>query len=115
MADGEHEELLTRMVDDLVATGCITSPSVEAAFRAVPRHLFLPDAPLSTVYRHDAALPVHVGQDGEVMSTSSAPSIMACMVEQLSVEPGQAVLEIGVGENFDLLVTESSYRTSQPQ
>ena len=31
------------LIDGLVARGVITDARVEAAFRAVPRHLFLPD------------------------------------------------------------------------
>ena len=38
------------LVDKLVREGSIRSPLVEAAFRAVPRHLFVPDMPLETVY-----------------------------------------------------------------
>ena len=38
------------LVDRLKASGCIRTPLVEAAFRAVPRHLFLPGAPLDLVY-----------------------------------------------------------------
>jgi protein-L-isoaspartate(D-aspartate) O-methyltransferase len=63
--------------------------------------LFLPGVPLGTVYGHDAAVPVYVGSDGLAMSSSSAPSIMACMLDQLSVETGQAVLEIGAGSGYN--------------
>jgi protein-L-isoaspartate(D-aspartate) O-methyltransferase len=30
------------LVEKLISMGCIRSPSVERAFRTVPRHLFLP-------------------------------------------------------------------------
>ena len=35
------------------------------------------------------------------MSSSSAPSIMALMLEQLRLEPGQRVLEIGAGTGYN--------------
>ncbi len=42
------------LIDALRDAGHIATPRVEAAFRAIPRHLFLPDAPLQTVYADDA-------------------------------------------------------------
>ena len=49
---GQADELRQEMTDGLVAEGWITSPQVEAAFRAVPRHVFMPPGtPLETAYR----------------------------------------------------------------
>lgn len=87
------------LADFLVREGCITSASVEAAFRAVPRHLFLPDVPPEEVYRDEAI--VTKRQDGVPVSSSSQPAIMAIMLEQLDVEPGQRVLEIGAGTGYN--------------
>ena len=42
------------LVDQLISGGSIRSPRVEAAFRAVPRHLFLPDMAAEQVYRDEA-------------------------------------------------------------
>src|SRR5262245_11528671 len=39
--------------------------------------------------------------DGEVVSSSSQPAIMAIMLEQLDVWPGQRVLEIGAGTGYN--------------
>ena len=91
--------LLAALVDHLLATGVLTQPDVEAVFRAVPRHLFLPDLPLEEVYR-DEAIPTKM-QDGHAISSSSQPAMMAIMLEQLKVLPGQRVLEIGAGTGYN--------------
>lgn len=87
------------LVDELVRQGHIASPSVEAAFRAVPRHLFLPDVPLEDVYRDQVIVTKTV--DGLAVSSSSQPQIMAIMLEQLGLMPGQRVLEIGAGTGYN--------------
>jgi protein-L-isoaspartate(D-aspartate) O-methyltransferase len=87
------------LVDHLTSAGCIRTPWVEAAFRAVPRHQFLPDVALDTVYA-DEAIPTK-RLDGEVVSSSSQPAIMALMLEQLDLHPGHRVLEIGAGTGYN--------------
>jgi protein-L-isoaspartate(D-aspartate) O-methyltransferase len=93
-------DLRNRMTDVLVASGDITSTTVEAAFRAVPRHAFLPDLDPQTVYR-DEAFPTKWSPDGRPISSSSQPAIMAIMLEQLDVAPGHRVLEIGAGTGYN--------------
>ena len=80
--------------------GAIRSAPVEAAFRAVRRHWFLPGAALDDVYR-DRALVTHRAGNGVAISSSSQPALMAQMLDQLSVEPGMAVLEIGTGTGYN--------------
>src|SRR5207302_1492517 len=87
------------LVDQLRQAGCIRSASVEAAFRAVPRHLFLPGLPMEGVYR-DEAIPTKE-LDGATVSSSSQPAIMAVMLEQLQLQPGHRVLEIGAGTGYN--------------
>ena len=87
------------LVDALKQAGRIVSPPVEAALRAVPRHLFLPDVPLDQVYQDDAIITKR--QDGQAISSSSQPSMMAIMLEQLDLRPGQRVLEIGAGTGYN--------------
>jgi protein-L-isoaspartate(D-aspartate) O-methyltransferase len=87
------------LVDGLVSGRSITSPRLEAAFRAVPRHLFLPGIPLEEVYRDQFIVTKRL--DGEPVSSSSQPQIMATMLEQLALEPGQRVLEIGAGSGYN--------------
>ena len=73
--------------------------AVEAAFRAVPRHVFLPDVGVEDVYT-DRAFPTKHA-DGRPISSSSQPAIMAIMLEQLALQPGQRVLEIGAGTGYN--------------
>jgi protein-L-isoaspartate(D-aspartate) O-methyltransferase len=90
----------TRLVDELRDRGRLTSPAVEAAFRAVPRHVFLPEMTASQAY-HDEAFVIKTGEDGLPVSSSSQPAIMAIMLEQLGVARGQRVLEIGTGTGYN--------------
>ena len=95
------QEAFTRqqqLVDMLKQSGCLSTPAVEAAFRAVPRHLFLPGIPLDKVYA-DEAIPTKY-QDGFAISSSSQPAVMATMLEQLGVQTGHHVLEIGAGTGY---------------
>ena len=62
------------MIDQLVTEGWITSPHVEAAFRAVPRHLFMPPGtPLEPSYNRHAAQVVKKGADGSDLSSLRGP------------------------------------------
>jgi protein-L-isoaspartate(D-aspartate) O-methyltransferase len=81
-------------VNHLKRVGHIRTPAVEAAFRWVPRHLFVPGAPLDEVYS-DRAINVKPG------SSSSQPTVMANMLEQLQLAPGQRVLEIATGTGYN--------------
>ena len=79
--------------------GAIRTEPVAAATGAVPGHLFIPDAPLEIAYRNEAVRTKV--ERGEAVSSASQPSIVAIMLEQLGVEPGDRVLEIGAGEHLD--------------
>jgi protein-L-isoaspartate(D-aspartate) O-methyltransferase len=95
----ESDALHQALVDQLKSNGYISSASVEAAFRAVPRHLFLPDVALEEVYRDQAIVTKSI--NGQFVSSSSQPAIMAIMLEQLELQPGQRVLEIGAGTGYN--------------
>ncbi len=88
------------LVNLLLENESIQSDNVAAAFLAVPRHLFLPDTPLDEVYA-DNAIPTHFDTDGRPISSSSQPAIMAIMLEQLDVQPGHHVLEVGAGTGYN--------------
>ncbi len=111
------------MVREIEASGAFDDDQVwRDAFASVPRHLFVPyyfigvlggyerlwgedrdrrrrerwlrgayaDAPLATRVR-----------DGELISSSSQPSLMAKMLVELAVEDGHRVLEIGAGTGYN--------------
>jgi protein-L-isoaspartate(D-aspartate) O-methyltransferase len=94
------EWLRQGLVDDLLARDAVRGAAVEAAMRAVPRHLFLPGTTLDQAYADDV---VRTKQDdaGVPISAASQPSIVALMLEALDVRPGHRVLEIGAGTGYN--------------
>lgn len=99
MGERNISALHQALVDKLKRMGLIRTPPVEAAFRAVPRHLFLPDVPLEKVYQDQAIVTKRL--DDEPVSSSSQPAVMAIMLEQLDLKPGHRVLEIGAGTGYN--------------
>lgn len=95
--------LLDRMVNRLVERGFVQTARVEGAFRAVPRHIFLPGVPFDKVYSGNAIL-TRRGPDGLPYSSSSEVAIMAVMAEQLELEPGHRMLEIGAGTGYNAAI-----------
>ncbi|MDZ4768448.1 MAG: methyltransferase domain-containing protein [Chloroflexota bacterium] len=75
-------------------------PALEAAFLRVERAHFLPTVPLEQVYQ-DNAIPIKTTLDGVVVSSSSQPSMMATMLDQLDLRVGDNVLEIGAGSGYN--------------
>lgn len=73
---------------------------VTEALRTVPRHLFLPGLPPESVYV-DEAIVTKRDDDGQPISSSSQPAIMALMLDQLGLAPGMRVLEIGAGTGYN--------------
>lgn len=98
--------------------GAIRSEAVECAFAGVERHRCLQrfryradehvldadttpaDSVLDLIYA-DNPLVTHTGRDGDPPSSSSAPSLMAKMLEALDLQPGLRVLEIGAGTGYN--------------
>ena len=102
MPSDRHAAVLrATMVDALRERGCIQRDEIADAFRAVPRHLFVPGTPLTEVYSMVAVIPTHFDEHGLSISSSSAPNIMAIMLEQLDVRAGMRVLEIGAGTGYN--------------
>src|SRR5260221_1635385 len=97
---GGPDAARARLVDELRDSGRLTSRAVEAAFRAVPRHVFLPEMAATEAYQ-DEAFVIKTGDDGMPVSSSSQPAIMAIMLEQLGLAPGHRVLEIRTGTGYN--------------
>ena len=91
--------LRNALVDKLKSIGCIRSQNVEEAFRSVPRHIFVPGVELEKIYSDDSIPTKYI--DGKLVSSSSQPAIMAIMLEQLELQPGHRVLEIGAGTGYN--------------
>lgn len=88
------------LVRRLWESGVVHDTAVADALRVVPRELFLPGLDLDEAYR-DVAVPTHRDRAGQVVSSCSQPSMVALMLEQLSLVPGQRVLEIGAGTGYN--------------
>jgi len=82
-----------RMVEGLVQSGYIRNPAVRAAFLGVPRERFVRPEDRAAAYQ-DIPLPIGQGQ------TISAPSMIAIMLEEARLQPGERVLEIGTGSGY---------------
>lgn len=80
--------------------------AVEAAFRQVPRHLFLPELTPQLAYL-DESIVVKVGPDQMPVSSSSQPTMMAIMLDQLRLAAGHRVLEIGAGTGYNAALMAS--------
>jgi protein-L-isoaspartate(D-aspartate) O-methyltransferase len=120
------EEAHHHLVDQLIARGALWSRPLLAAFRATPRHRFLDRvyhyqrqqggwravstrtpgrAELRLLYS-DRALTTRLSEPTSDLaavpiSSSSQPSLMAQMLEDLDLSPGLRTLEIGAGTGFN--------------
>ena len=92
-------KLRERLVGRLVVRGTITSKRLIAAMEQVPRHIFVPEVSIRAAY--DDRVVLTRERDGQVLSTLSQPSAVGRMLENLKVEPGMRVLEIGAGTGYN--------------
>jgi protein-L-isoaspartate O-methyltransferase len=128
-------ELNDALIEHLATSGKLTSPAWRAALRAVPRHLFAPrftlpdnlgrqtldgtdsarrEEWLRAAYHHDALLTEFDEHDIPI-SSCSAPSVVATMVEASQASEGDTVLEIGTGTGWTAgLLATASDRTRSP-
>src|SRR5262249_8992204 len=97
---GGPDAARARLVDELRDSGRLSSRAVEAAFRAVPRHGFLPEMVATEAYQ-DEAFVIKMGGDGMPVSSSSQPAIMPIILRQLGLARGNRVLEIGAGTGYN--------------
>lgn len=96
----DPEQLREALVSFIDGFGTFRTTQVKDAFRAVPRHMFLPDVDLTTAY---APKPVVTrrADDGTAVSSASSPHVVATMLEQLEVAPGHRLLEIGAATGIN--------------
>jgi protein-L-isoaspartate(D-aspartate) O-methyltransferase len=91
------EAEVKRMIDGQLAARGIRDARVLAAMGAVSRREFVPPMLRGRAYE-DGPLPIGHGQ------TISQPYIVAYMTEQLTLRPGDRVLEIGTGSGYQAAV-----------
>jgi protein-L-isoaspartate(D-aspartate) O-methyltransferase len=94
------DEARARLAEHLRTSGLAPSDRVQQAFAVVPRHIFVPEKGFAEAYR-DEAFVLKCGPDGAPVSASSQPAIMAIMLEQLGINPGQRILEVGTGSGYN--------------
>ncbi|WP_035740202.1 methyltransferase, FxLD system, partial [Parafrankia elaeagni] len=94
------EQLRDDLVADIRRLDTFRTAQVEAAFRAVPRHLFLPEVDLETAYAPQVIV-TRRAPDGTATSSASQPNLVAAMLEQADVHPGHHVLEIGTATGIN--------------
>ncbi|MCW2540612.1 MAG: methyltransferase, FxLD system [Frankiales bacterium] len=88
------------MVAELTKRGVLVSPAVIRAMLAVPRHLFLAGVDHRSAYA-DRAVIVLRAADATPISSASQPTMVATMLEQLTIAEGHRVLEIGTGTGYN--------------
>lgn len=81
------------LVDSLISKGYLKTPSIIEAFRKIKRIDFLPEH-LQSLSEIDEALPIGEGQ------TISQPAVVAFMLELLSPETGEKILDVGSGSGW---------------
>ncbi len=98
--EADAERLRNALVDKIRASGYARTPAVETALRTVPRHLFVPDAPLEDAYAN-TPVTIKYDTDGTSISCASQPGIVALMLDQLDAQPGERILELGAGTGYN--------------
>ncbi|GGL21048.1 methyltransferase, FxLD system [Sphaerisporangium melleum] len=100
-------ELRDKLAGELLAAGYLRSARLEAAFRAVPRHAFVPaGTPLDVTYQVDRAVVTKRDERGGAVSSVSAAYVQVAMIEQAELKPGMSVLEVGSGGYNAALLAE---------
>ncbi len=87
------EALRATMVDHVVNAGHARSGPVEEAMRTVPRHHYVPAATVEEAYANIAVITKRAS-DGAALSCASVPTVVAMMLDQLDVRPGDRILRL---------------------
>ncbi len=90
-------EARQRLVENGIIAYGVDDPAVIEVMRRVPRHEFVPETYLEQAYANHP-LPIGYGQ------TISQPFIVALMTQELDLEQGEKVLEIGTGSGYQAAV-----------
>lgn len=92
-----YKNLLKEMVDNQIVSRGIRDERVIAAFKKVPRHLFIPEQYRDFAFEDG---PVSIGEG----QTISQPYIVAYMTELLRPSPEDKVLEVGTGSGYQTAI-----------
>lgn len=100
----QADQLQKQLIQSMKQRGVLENPRIKAAFQTIPRHLFLPDYELDQVYQDHA---IGIKQErGLVVSSSSQPTMMALMLDQMKLLPGHNVLEIGTATGYNAAIMQ---------
>jgi len=89
----EHNSSMPELVTQLENENWLTSPNVKQAMLAVDRADFIPKELKNSAYI-DEVLPIGYEQ------TISQPKVVAFMLELLSPQPGDELMEVGTGSGW---------------
>ncbi len=88
------------MVRNVVAAGHATNPLVQAAMTQLPREVFVRDVPVAEAYLHQRDTTPGATAGWVYSGRSIEPVVIAMMLDQLDVRPGDHVLHIGTGTGY---------------
>jgi len=94
-----------KLVESLEKSGTIKTEKVKAAMLKVRREYFMWKSNKLSSY-HDS--PQSLGNTGQ---TISAPHMIAIMLEEMNLSPGQKVLEIGTGSGYNAALMAEMIRS----
>jgi protein-L-isoaspartate(D-aspartate) O-methyltransferase len=96
-ASVKYKRLRDEMIQNQIEARGISDPRVLAAFRKIPRHLFVSEALMDQSY---GDFPLPIGEQ----QTISQPFIVAEMTQALELHKDDRVLEIGTGSGYQAAI-----------
>jgi protein-L-isoaspartate(D-aspartate) O-methyltransferase len=106
MMKPKWQKLNHKLIDALKQQQVIVTDTVEDAFRQTPRHTFANEDNLNEAYANRVVSVVR-DADGTAISSLSQPAMIAIMLEQLDLQPGHTVLEVGAGTGYNAALMAS--------
>ena len=95
MEENHYTGKRRELIESLEKSGTIKTEKVKAAMLKVRREYFMWKSNKLSSY-HDS--PQSLGNTGQ---TISAPHMVAIMLEEMNLSPGQKVLEVGTGSGYN--------------